>query len=671
MQWDTPFQTPPFSQLEAHHYVPAVRQALAQAAAATDAIAANPEPPTFDNTVTRLEASQLLLDRTMALLLNLNECCTTPALHEAVMTLLPEVTRHDNALWMNARLYERVRQMRDHPDPDLTAEQRQLLERYHQRFVRNGVALPPEAQQHFAANAEELSTLSEQFNHNALDDTNSFHLHLTDAALLAGLPATALEAARSEAARRGLDGWVVTLQAPSYRPFMAYADNRELRRQLWQAFNSRGNRGGATDNNAIVSRITALRLEQARLLGYADYASYSLERTMAHDVATVSAFLGRLHDACRPHAEVDLDEVRALARSCGADYELQSWDFAYWSERLKRQRYDFDAEALRPFLAYKQVRHGIFDLYRRLYGLTFTQRTDIEVYHPDVEVFEVRDAGGLLGILYLDMFARPSKRSGAWMTEFREQRNLDGNDVRPLVQVVCNFSQPIDAQPSLLSTDELRTFMHEMGHAVHALLSQVHYPSLSGTNVWRDFVEMPSQLMENWCDEPAFLHTFALHYQTGQPLPDSAIDKMRRSRNFQAGWLCLRQLNFGMLDMAYHTLTQPLAEPAEAFEARHTDALLPHSDGASLSTAFTHIFSGGYAAGYYGYKWAEVLDADIFARFKADGLYNADTAAQLRHHILERGGSEPPAVLFRRFMGRDPDPDALMRRCGFVDATTT
>ena len=288
-----------------------------------------------------------------------------------------------------------------------------------------------------------------------------------------------------------------------------------------------------------------------------------------------------------------------------------------------------------------------------------------------MDVYEERDAGGLLGILYLDMFARPSKRSGAWMTEFREQRNLDGNDVRPLVQVVCNFSQPTDAQPSLLNTDELRTFMHEMGHAVHALLSQVHYPSLSGTNVWRDFVEMPSQLMENWCDEPAFLHTFALHYQTGQPLPDSAIDKMRRSRNFQAGWLCLRQLNFGMLDMAYHTLTQPLAEPAEAFEARHTDALLPHSDGASLSTAFTHIFSGGYAAGYYGYKWAEVLDADIFARFKADGLYNADTAAQLRHRILERGGSEPPAVLFRRFMGRDPDPDALMRRCGFVDATTT
>lgn len=664
--WNTPFQTPPFDIIEDAHYAPAIREAMNISETTINEIAMQSDEPTFDNTIVRLETATEPLDRCTELLFNINECNTNPVLQQTVMDLVPELSQFENRVWMNSRLFARVETIYEkRGEMQLDGEQMQLLEKYYQRFVRNGVGLDEEKKRLFNACTEELATLSEQFNHNALNDTNEYMLHIVDSVQLGGLPADIVEAAREEATRRGLEGWVFTLHAPSYRPFLTYADDRSLREQMWRAYNSRGNRGNGNDNKQIVSRIVELRLQKAQLLGYDDYASYSLCRTMAETEENVTRFLDDLLQSSLPFARNDLAEVKEFARWQGADYELQNWDFSYWSEKLKRERYDFDSEALRPYFRLENVRQGIFDLYRRLYGLTFAERNDVAVYHDDVKVFEVRDGERTMGLLYLDMYPRESKRSGAWMTEFRGQSCIHGHQVRPLIQVVCNFTKPTGGKPSLLSFDEVETFMHEMGHAMHGMLSDVHYPSLSGTNVRHDFVEMPSQVMENWCYEPEFLNTFAHHYQTGDAIPPEYIEKIRRSENYLAGWLCVRQLNFGRTDMAYHTLHHPLAEDVETFEHTNMVELLPVVSGACTSTSFTHIFSGGYAAGYYGYKWAEVLDADIFSRFKERGIFDSDTAAAFRREILSRGGSEHPSVLFRNFMGRDPDSGALLRRCGF------
>jgi len=666
--WDTLHQTPPFGSIGIEHHAPAIRQAIEEARHNVESIVAQSAAPTFANTIDRLETATERLDRAVALLLNLNECDTTPARQKTVMELMPEITRFDDSIWMDERLFGRVDALFAERDAlSLSEEQQQVLEKYHRRFVNGGVGLAADRKQRFAAISEELSLLTEQFGHNALDDTNAFMLNVTDPADLEGLPDGARAAALHEAESHGEKGWTFTLQAPSYRPFMSYCAKRSLREQMWRAYNSRGNRGGASDNNAAVRRIVNLRLEQAQMLGYSCYADYKLGRTMAHDTQTVVTFLDSLRDACIGHAKSDLDEVRQYAKECGADFELQSWDFAYYSERLKQARYGFDSELLRPYLPLEQVRQGIFGLYERLYGVRFAENSSIEVYCDDVKVYEVFDGDRFMGVLYLDLFPRAGKRSGAWMTDFRGQSCLNGKETRPLIQVVCSFTRPTTDKPALLSFDELRTFMHEMGHAMHGMLSDVHYPCISGTSVARDFVEMPSQLMENWCLEPEFLATFARHYLSGEPMPQEYIDKLRRAENFEAGWLCLRQLNFGTVDMRFHTLTEPLADDVsiEDFENEAMTQLLPPVEGCCTSTAFTHLFSGGYAAGYYGYKWAEVLDADIFSRFKADGIFNGETAQKFRELILSRGGSSHPADLFRRFMHRDPDNGALLRRCGF------
>ena len=667
--WDTPHQTPPFSRIADAHYAPAIKEGIRMAEANIDAIARQSEPPSFENTIVALEKAAESLDRSTALLLNLNECCTNQQLQQTVLEIMPELTQYENRIWMDRRLFARVETIyQSRNSIPFDSEQTQLLEKYYQHFIRNGVNLDAEKKQRFATCTEELATLTETFNQNALHDTNDFTLHLTDSADLEGLPDGICHEAHDEALRRGLEGWVFTLHAPSYRPFLTYAANRKLRERMWRAYNSRGNRGSETDNKSIIARIVALRLEIAQLLGYDDYASYSLCRTMAQDAPTVNKFLDDLLQASLPFARQDLEEVQQFARQHGADYTLQNWDFSYWSERLKQQRYDFDSEALRPYFKLDNVRQGIFDLYGRLYGVSFVERNDVEVYHNDVKVFEVRDGERLMGLLYLDMFPRESKRSGAWMTEFRGQSFIGDEEVRPLIQVVCNFTKSSADRPSLLTFDEMETFMHEMGHAMHGMLSDVRYPSVSGTNVRHDFVEMPSQVMENWCYEPEFLNTFAFHYQTGEPIPTEYIDKIRRAERYLAGWLCVRQLNFGRVDMAYHTIRQPLPAGAdiERFEHNSMVELLPTVEGCCSSTSFTHIFCGGYAAGYYGYKWAEVLDADIFSRFKESGIFDRDTATAFRREILSRGGSEHPAVLFRNFMGRDPDNDALLRRCGFT-----
>ena len=666
-QWTTPHQTPPFSQIKTEHYLPAMRAAIKEAQSNIDKIVKQRALPTFENTIVAMSHADEQLNRITAVAFNLNECCTSPELQKVVMEITPELTRYSNAVSMNEKLFARVKTVYDIRDKlNLTPEQKRLLEETYKGFVLNGVNLDPKAKVQYAKNSESLAMLTNKFGMNVLADNNAYTLHITNKADLAGLPENVVAAAREEAQRRNLDGWVFTLAYPSYGPFMTYCDNRSLREQMWKAYNSRGNRGNENDNNDLIRKIVDLRYQQARLLGFHDYTEYVLSNRMAETPQKLSDFMRSLINASVPVAKEDLLEVQHYASQHGADFELQRWDFSYYSEKLKKEKYDFDAELLRPYFQLEKVRQGIFDLYGRLYGLSFKEAKGIDVYHPDVKVYEVFDGDSFMGVLYLDMFPRESKRSGAWMTEFRNQSNENGHMVRPLVQVVCNFSKPVGNKPSLLSFDEVETFMHEFGHAMHGMLSQCTYEALAGTAVYRDFVELPSQVMENWCYESEFLNTFAKHYQTGDTIPGEYIRKIRESENYLSGYLCVRQLSLGLVDLAFHALTEPLQGKVEVFERQHMIELLPPVDGCNTSTSFTHIFAGGYAAGYYSYKWAEVLDADVFARFKERGIFDKATAAAFRNEVLSRGATEHPAVLFRNFMGRDPNPDALLLRSGFV-----
>ena len=643
---------PPFDKIKVEDYEPAVRAAIAEAERNVEAIVDNHDESTFENTVEALETASRRLDRVSAIMVNLNECCTTDELQAVTMKMEPEITRFSMKVMTDKRLYERVKSCElrvKSGDERLTVEQRTLLENTLKSFVRHGVALEGEEADRYRRNEEELTALKQRFSHNALADQNAWTLHLTDEADLAGLPPTVRDAARAEAEAKGLEGWLFTLAAPSYIPFMTYSERRDLRERMYRAYGSIGGRGNENDNNGVIRRIVELRAEQARLLGYDTYCDYVLSDRMVQSLPNLRRFMQELKDAVLPAAERDLADAGVTA----------AWDLSYMSEKLKRQRYDLDDEALRPYFPLEAVREGIFALYGRLYGLHFEEDKSVPVYHEDVRVYRVTDGGREMGLLYLDMHPRESKRSGAWMTEFRGQYG----DVRPQIQVVCNFSKPTGSTPALLRFSEVETFMHEMGHAMHGMLSEVQYESLGGTNVKRDFVEMPSQVMENWCYEPEFLSTFARHYVTGAPLPTEYIGKIRAAQNHMAGWLCLRQLNLGFTDIAFHTMGAESGEwKAESVEARAMVNLLPRVEGCCTATNFNHIFGGGYASGYYGYKWAEVLDADIFSRFKHDGIFNRETAAAFRREVLSRGGTEHPAVLFRNFMGREPDNKALLKR---------
>ena len=681
------WEFPPFDKIKTEDFEPAIRAAIEEAEREVEAIATNPDEPSFENTVEALECASRRLDRVSAIITNLNECCTCEELQAAVMRMEPEMTRFSLRVATNRRLYERVRRVESGERRAASGERRMLLEQTLKSFERHGVGLPEQERERFMRNAEELSELQVRFGQNALADLNSWTLHLTDEADLEGLPDSVCTAAREEAAARGMQGWLFTLAAPSYMPFMTYSTRRHLREQMYRAYGAIGNHGGEHDNNGVIRRIVELRAEQARLLGYDTYCDYVLEDRMVQSLAGLRRFMDTLRTAVLPAAEKDL---RQLQETAGG--EVKPWDVSYLSEKLRQKLYDFDSEALRPYFPLEAVREGIFGLYGRLYGLQFEPAPEVPIYHEDVQVYRVRQLPTAdcqlpteKGILYLDMFPRASKRSGAWMTEFRGQHGT----VRPQIQVVCNFSKPTADTPSLLRFNEVRTFMHEMGHAMHGMLSEVQYESLSGTNVKRDFVEMPSQLMENWCYEPEFLATFARHWQTGETLPAEYIEKIRAAQNHMAGWLCLRQLNLGMTDIAFHTMAIENGKlkmensadaadnsqfsilnsqfKAESVEAAAMTDLLPRVAGCCTATNFSHIFGGGYASGYYGYKWAEVLDADIFSRFKADGIFCAATADSFRHQILSRGGTEHPAVLFRRFMGREPDPQALLKRMGLTN----
>ena len=664
--WNTPHQTPPFSQIRTEHYAPAMRAAIKEAEANINNIIKQKEAPSFENTIVAMQTASEQLDRISSLLFNLNECNTDSAMQQIVMELTPELTRYENSVSMNEKLFARVKAVYEQRDKlELTTEQRTLLENTYKGFVRNGVNLSGRDKKIFAKNSERLAELSQKMNQNVLADNNNYILHITKERDLNGLPENVVAAARQEAAERDLDGWVFTLAYPSFGPFITYADNRDLREQMWRAYNSRGNRGNENDNNEIIREMTLLRYQQAKLLGYSNYSEYVLSNRMCETPAQLSKFFDQLLNASMPYAIQDLKDVSNYASRHGAKLPLQRWDFSYWSEKMKQDKYDFDEELLRPYFQLENVRQGIFNLYGRLYGLTFKEASDIDVYHPDVKVYEVYDGNRFMAVLYLDMHPRASKRSGAWMTEFRNQSNIDGNEIRPLIQVVCNFSKPVGDKPALLSFSEVETFMHEFGHAMHGMLSDCTYPGVSGTNVKRDFVELPSQVMENWCYVPEFLNTFARHYQTGATIPMEYIQKIRAAEKYLAGWLCVRQLSLGLVDFAFHTITAPIQGPIEDFERAHMKELLPPVQGTNTSTAFTHIFAGGYASGYYGYKWAEVLDADVFSKFKQNGIFDKATAEAFRNEVLSKGGTEHPAVLFRNFMGRDPKIDALLQRCGF------
>lgn len=663
------WELPPFDQIEVKNYEPAMRATIEEAERNVEAIATSNEDPTFENTVEALECASRRLNRVSAIMMNLNECCTSDELQDVVMRLEPLMTRFSMKVMTDERLYKRVKKVSEHSnyfEHSEYSEKKTLLNNTLKAFRRHGVALPETEREQYKKNEEELSELKLRFSQNALADLNDWTLLLTDEADLAGLPQSVCDAAREEAEHRGQEGWLFTLAAPSYLPFMTYSNRRDLREKMYRAYGSIGGRGNEHDNNEVIRRIVELRAEQARLLGYDTYCDYVLEDRMVQSLPNLRRFMDDLRTAVLPAAEKDLEDVSYAAAPL---QPLQPWDFNYYAEKLKQQRYAFDSEVLRPYFPLDAVREGIFGLYGRLYGLRFEEAPAIPVYHPDVHVYRVSSVsdGAPVGILYLDMHPRESKRSGAWMTEFRGQYGA----VRPQIQVVCNFSKPTADIPALLRFSEVKTFMHEMGHAMHGMLSEVRYESLSGTNVKRDFVEMPSQVMENWCYEPEFLATFAHHWKTGESLPTEYIDKIRAAQNHLAGWLCLRQLNLGYTDIAFHTssgtdLSDKSNFKAEAVEASAMTNLLTRVPGCCTATNFSHIFGGGYASGYYGYKWAEVLDADIFSRFKEEGIFNQETAARFRREILSRGGTEHPSVLFKNFMGREPDNKALLKRMNLL-----
>lgn len=659
--------TPPFSAIRIEDYAPAFEQAIADARAEVEAIAGNPETPSFANTIEALEFSGQKLSEISSIFFNLNESNTSDTMQQLSLELSPKLTEFNNDVSLNPVLFERVRRVYEGRDSlQLTQEQAQLLEKTYKSFSRNGAALSDSDKETYRKLTSELSQLTLQFGQNVLAATNAYTLHLTDPAQLEGLPAYAVEGAAAEAKERGLEGWMITLQAPSMVPFMTYSPDRELKEQVWRAYNSRCN-GGEFDNTANIKRITELRLQLANLLGYPTYADYVLEERMAENTATVDEFLTQLQGKSITAARADVKAVSDYARLHGADYELMPWDFGYWSEKLKEERFCLSEEMTKPYFKLENVQRGVFLLAGKLYGLTFTENPDIEVYHPDVKAFEVTDSTGrFMAVLYLDYFPRASKRGGAWMTDFRGQSIRKGEETRPLVSVVTNFTKPTDSLPSLLTFSEVTTLLHEFGHALHGMLAEGSYPSLTGTSVYWDFVELPSQLMENWATEKEFLDLWATHYQDGTPIPAELVAKIKDSENYQAAYSHARQLGFGLNDMAWHSITAPVSEEVATFERRAMQPVqvLPVVDGQCISPAFSHIFAGGYAAGYYSYKWAEVLEADAFSLFREKGIFNPEVAASFRENVLSKGGSEHPMTLYVRFRGHKPDVQALFDKMG-------
>ena len=669
--FDTPFGTPPFDRIANEHFRPAFDEGLVQAAAALREIADHPEPPSFENTLEALEHSSQLLDTVRSVFASLRSAHTNPVIQDVSREIAPRLARHRDDILMNEKLFERVRAVWDARESlDLDGEQRTLLDETYKSFVRGGAGLDATTKATLRAINEELSELSVRFGENVLAETNAFSLVIDDEANLAGLPEGVRQAAADEAAHRGLTGrWVFTLHKPSLIPFLQSSERRDLRQQLFEAYISQGDHGNEHDNKAVAGRVAALRARRARLLGYRNHAHFMLERSMAEAPENVEELLGRLWPAAIERARQEAEELQALIDAEGGDFRLAPWDWWYYSERLRQQRFTIDDEVLRPYFPLERVRQGAFDVARRLFGIRFERRPEISTYHEEVEVFEVFDADDShLGLFYTDYFPRDTKRSGAWMNNLRHQEVVGGVDVRPLVANVANFSRPSGGRPALLTLEEVMTLFHEFGHALHGLLSRCRYRSLSGTAVPRDFVELPSQLMENWAKEPEVLRHYARHWQTDEPIPDALIERLQEADRFNQGFATTEYLAAAHLDLAWHTLEDDVEREANSFERETLErlGLLPEIVSRYRSTYFNHVFSLGYSAGYYSYVWAEVLDADAFEAFKQRGLFDPKLARDYRRQILERGGSDRPMELYRAFRGTEPAIEPLLARRGLA-----
>lgn len=667
----TPHGTVPFDRIAVEHYAPAIRRGIECQNEEIGAIVRDPQPADFHNTILALEKSGQLLHRVEVVFDNLLSAETNDAMQELAKELMPLLSEHANNITLNERLFERVKTAYEHRnDEPLTAEQRKLTEDTYEGFVRSGANLQGADKEKYRELSRQLSLLTLQFSENNLKETNDYQLVLTDEAQLKGLPQSAIDAAAETAREKQQEGWVFTLHAPSYVPFLTYAADRNLRKEIYMAYNTKCTHANACNNLDIVKQLVNTRLALAQLLGYKDYATYKLEHRMAQNSANVYHLLDQLLEAYKPTAQKEYAEVQALAREeQGADFTLMPWDWSYYSQKLKDRKFSLNDEMLRPYFELENVKKGVFGLATRLYGITFRKNPDIPVYHKDVEAFDVFDKdGSFLAVLYTDFHPREGKRSGAWMTSYKEQwiDEKTGENSRPHVSLVMNFTKPTQDKPALLTFGEVETFLHEFGHSLHGMFANTTYASLSGTNVYWDFVELPSQFMENFAVEKEFLHTFARHYQTGELIPDELVQRIVDSRNFNAAYACLRQVSFGLLDMAWYTRTTPFEGDVMAYEkqAWTRAQVLPSVEGTCMSTQFSHIFAGGYSAGYYSYKWAEVLDADAFSLFKQKGIFNREVAESFRENILSKGGTEHPMTLYKRFRGQEPTIDALLIRNG-------
>lgn len=680
-KYTTPHQTPPFNLIKMEHYEEAFMEGIRRDDEHIEKLINNPEPPTFDNTIIDTEDDNGyydLLDNVSTVFFNLLSAETNDEMDALAQKLQPILTKHANDVRLNKQLFERIKAVYDlynnpvegAPAPrELTAEEQRLLEKSYDGFVRSGALLDEAGKEKLRAISEEASMLGLQFSQNLLKEKKAFKLHITDEADLAGLPDTQIQAAALAAKENNLEGWVFTLDFPSYSPFMQYSEKRELRKKMFMAYNTICTHDNEQNNIEICKRLINLRRELAQLLGYDTYADYVLKHRMAANIQNVYNLLDQLVEAYKPTALKEKEELRDMARqTMGADFVLEPWDAPFYSHKLQLEKYNVDSEMVRPYLELNNVIKGVFGLATRLYGITFKENKDIPVYHPDVKAYEVFDKdGSYLAVLFADFHPRKGKQGGAWMTEYQGQWiNQKGENVRPHVSVVMNLTKPTDEKPALLTLGEVETFLHEFGHSLHGMFANTRFSSLSGTNVWWDFVELPSQFMENYSLEREFLNTFAFHYKTGEPMPDELIQRLIDARNFGVASACLRQVSFGLLDMAYYTKRDAFDEDLIKFEKKAWEKAIigKQLENTCMTVQFSHIMAGGYASGYYSYKWAEVLDADAFAVFKREGIFNKDTAQRFRDCILSKGGTEHPMTLYKRFRGGEPTIDALLERNG-------
>ncbi len=673
-KFDTPFEVPPFSKIKNKHYLPAFKEAIKIQKEEIDAIVNNTEEPTFENTLTALDNSGELLDRVQNIFENLKSADTNDSINQIAKEISPMLSQHKDDIALNEKLFERVKKVYEKKDElNLNTEQRMLLKKVYENFVRGGANLKPEQKERFREINKKLSMLTLKFGENLLNENNAFELVIENKDDLAGLPESVIYQAKETAEAKGYkDKWVFTLQKPSLIPFLTYSEKRDLREKMLKAYVNRGDNNNENDNKEIIKQIVNLRLEKANMLGFETHADFILDKNMAKTPENVFDLMYKIWEPGLKAAKQEVSDIQAMIDKEGNDFKAKPWDWWYYSEKIRKERYDLNDEALRPYFKLENVRDGMFLLANKLFGITFTQLDNVPVYHKDVIVYEVKDADGShIGIYYLDFFPRESKRGGAWMTSFTKQSHRKGKDVKPVIMNVTNFTKPSGDKPALLSFEEVETMFHEFGHALHGLLSECTYNKLSGTAVARDFVELPSQIMENWASEPEMLKLYAKHYETGEVIPDELIEKMQNSRYFNQGFITTEYTAAALLDMYWHTIKEKQENlDVNKFENDVAEkiGLIPEIVFRYRSTNFAHIFSGGYSAGYYAYQWAAVLDADAFQAFKETGdIFNKDVAASYRKYILSKGGTEDPQELYKKFRGESPSPEALLKRKGFTE----